>query len=120
MNGPFPTAPAATSSRFSLVLFEHEFRAWFHGSAPGAAIVYHRGYLALDRVRSHSRLDAKDASELDRLATFVLSLCEAGAGHPLQQRHGFADNSYLFVVAASRTATILYLRPPMWRTRRGR
>jgi hypothetical protein len=113
------TSPSTSASR-SLVMSEQAFRERFDASSPGATIVYHRGYLAMDRVRGHGRLNAKNSGELDRLATFVLSMSEAGAGHLLQQRHGVADYSYLFVVAVPRTATILYFRSPMRRTRHGR
>jgi hypothetical protein len=89
-----------------------EFQSWFVKASPDARRIYHRGYLALDRLHGVGQLNKRAAEELDRLATLVLSLAEAGAGHLVQKKHGNADYSYGFVVASPRLMALGRLRLP--------
>ena len=70
---------------------------WFAAAAPGDALEYHRGFLAMDRSVG-SRLGEDDRKELDRVANSLFALAGSSRGHLLQRRHGDGDYSYLFVL----------------------
>jgi hypothetical protein len=85
-----------------------DLERWFSTVEPGGTLLYHRGFLAMDR-GAGSRLGDDTRRELDRVAAAAMAMAEAGYAHLIQQRHGMGDYSYM-VVASS---------PGRWR-RRGR
>ena len=64
----------------------------------GDTIVYHRGYLALDR-GAGSRFGDDAGEELDHIATALMAMAEAGRVHLVQRRHGAFDYTYCAVMA---------------------
>ena len=84
-----------------LLVSEDKLRAWLAAAKAGDVLVYHRGVLAIDRLRFGSRLPDEDRRELDRVASRILALANAGRGHLLQRRHGTDDYTYLFVLGRS-------------------
>lgn len=83
------------------VLREPDFLTWLGRARPGDAVVYHRGFLAIDRRRVPSR-------DLNRLAQSVTNAAACGLVDLLQHRHGPDDLSYVAVArrrAVSSTAS---------------
>lgn len=72
------------------ILQEPEFLTWLGRASPGEAVVYHRGFLAIDRRRVPSR-------DLNRLAQSITNAAACGLVDLLQQRHGPDDLSYVAV-----------------------
>jgi hypothetical protein len=83
-----------------VMLTREQFEASLRQAAPGARIVYHRGYLALDRARGSSKLSEMSRRELAAVATLAMELAVRGQLHLLQRRHEDGDYSYLAVVAS--------------------
>jgi hypothetical protein len=80
-----------------LLVSEDELRAWLAPAEGGEALEYHRGALAIDRLRLGSRLPDEEREELERVARAALAIAESGNGYLLQRRHGPDDYSYLLV-----------------------
>lgn len=76
------------------------FRAWLARAKPGERLRYHRGLLALDRVKSTSPLREPERRKLAALADHASALAGQGKLHLLQKRHGDADYSYWAVARA--------------------
>jgi hypothetical protein len=70
------------------------FRGWLACAKPGERHQYHRGYLALDRVKGTTSLKEAERRKLAALADHALALAGQGKLHLLQQRHGIGDYSY--------------------------
>ena len=83
--------------RASLLLDERGLRAWLATAEAGDVLEYHHGILAIDRLVHGSRLPDQDRRQLNRVASVLMGLAEAGHGYLLQRRHGHGDYSYLFV-----------------------
>jgi hypothetical protein len=76
------------------------FRAWLTRAKPGERLQYHRGYLALDRVRGTSCLREAERRKLAAVAGHASALAGDGKLHLLQERHGHADYCYWAVARA--------------------
>jgi hypothetical protein len=100
------TSPAAQRSQ-DLALTRQQFEAWRGEAAPEDWVVYHRGYLAVDRVRGSSRLSEPARRELVAVANLALALAEQGEIHLAQRRHRDGDYSYLAVLACGRRLAAL-------------
>jgi hypothetical protein len=94
-----PTAPALPR----LLITEAGVKAWLVDARPGAALLYHRGFLLLDRQVFGSQLSVRDRTELNRVADVAMALAEAGRLRLVQRRHGDADYSYLAVASSGRS-----------------
>jgi len=77
---------------------EMEFLGWLGQAEPGEVLVYHRGFLAVDRHWA-------EGGALDRLADRVAWAAERGLADLLQHRHGPEDLSYL-AIARQHTASL--------------
>ena len=75
------------------------FRAWVVRARPGEWLEYHRGLLAIDRIKG-SALKEAERRKLATLADHALALADAGKLHLLQERHGDGDYSYWAVARA--------------------
>ncbi|WP_075220691.1 hypothetical protein [Acuticoccus yangtzensis] len=73
------TRPAAPLS-------EIELCGWIGQAAPGAALEYHRGFLALDTVAVASRLPNDQREELLRMSRRAMWAAEQGLVHLVQRR----------------------------------
>lgn len=91
MNTLVTAAPPVTP------LTEIELCAWIAQAEPGDAIEYHRGALALDRLRGMSRLAPAECERLDRLADRAFAAAEHGLVHLVQRRLGADHFSYLAI-----------------------
>jgi hypothetical protein len=80
-----------------LTITRPQFEAWLKQAAPGDRLVYHRGYLAVDRVRGSSQSSESARREFVAVANLALALAEQGEIHLVQQRHRDGDYSYLAV-----------------------
>lgn len=97
---PDPTAvrrPVAGYRSKRLTLTKQEFEAWHRQAAPGDRVVYHRGYLAVDRVRNSGGLSEQDRRELLAVAKAALVLAEQDEIHLLQRRLEPGSYSYIAV-----------------------
>jgi hypothetical protein len=74
---------------------EIEVCAWLGQAAPGDALEYHRGFLALDA--SPHGPGGHDRRELRRVARRAFWAAETGLAHLVQRRHGTDDSSYLLI-----------------------
>jgi hypothetical protein len=70
------------------------FRAWLARAKPGERLRYHRGHLALDRVKGMSSLTEAERRKLTAVADHASALAGQGTLHLLQERHGDGDYSY--------------------------
>jgi hypothetical protein len=70
------------------------FRAWLVRAKPGDRVEYHRGFLALDRIKGMSSLNDAKRRKLAAVADHALTLADWGKLHLLQERHGNGDYSY--------------------------
>jgi hypothetical protein len=70
------------------------FRAWLAGARPGQRLKYHRGLLAIDRIKGMSSLNDAERRKPAAVAGHALALADAGKLHLLQERHGNGDYSY--------------------------
>ena len=80
---------------------EIELCAWIAQAEPGAALEYHRGFLALDRTAFGRLADTPARAALGLLGSRAHDLAERGLVHLVQHRHGPEDYSY-FAVARAR------------------
>ena len=78
-------------------LTEIEFCAWIAQAAPGDVLEYHRGTLAIDRMRGISLLPPQDRARLDCLADRAFAAAEQHLVHLVQCRLGPDDFSYLAI-----------------------
>jgi hypothetical protein len=77
------------------------FRGWLARAKPGDRIEYHRGFLALDRIKGMSSLNDAERRKLAAVADQALALADGGKLHLLQERHGNGDYSYWAVARPS-------------------
>ena len=86
-------------------------------AAPGVAVEYHRGFLALDLVPQVTRLSERDRLELARVARRAWWAADRGLVHLVQRRLGPAAFAYLAVVrpkprhAAISLSSLLQVEP---------
>jgi hypothetical protein len=97
VHAPEPKS-ATVSSPARLPLTLADLERFLSTAKAGDNIVYHRGYLAMDR-GSGSRLGDDAGEELDHIATALMVMAEAGRVHLVQRRHGPYDYTYLAVMA---------------------
>ena len=69
-------------------------RGWLARAEPGDRLEYHRGFLALDRIKGMSSLNDAERRKLAAVADQALALADGGKLHLLQERHGNGDYSY--------------------------
>ena len=91
--------PVAMHGSQCLPLTRQQFEAWLRQAAPGDRVVYHRGYLAVDRVRGSTGLSEPDRRELLAVAKAAMMLAERGEIHLVQRRIEPGSFSYLAVKA---------------------
>lgn len=86
------------------VLFTDEANLcdWIAHAAPGATMLYFRGYLASDRLPSRTPFREEDRKRLVSVAKRAMQAAEAGLVHLVQRRHGPLDYAYLAVKARPR------------------
>lgn len=84
----------------SPLLTETQFCAAIGQAAPGAAVEYHRGFLAIDTVRASSALAEADRKELVRLVRRAWWAAEKNLVHLVQRRLGPDHFAYLAIVRA--------------------
>ena len=75
-------------------------RAWLARARRGERLQWHRGFLAIDRIKGTSPLREAERLKLAAVADHALALAERGVLHLLQQRHGDGDYSYWAVARA--------------------
>jgi len=75
-----------------------DLKRWLSTAEAGSTVVYHRGFLALDR-GAGSRLGDDAGEELNHIATEVMAMAEAGRVHLVQRRHGACDYTYIAVMS---------------------
>ncbi len=78
-------------------LTELELAGWIGQAAPGEALEYHRGFLALDTVEMFSRLEPAARQELVRMARRAYWAAEQGLVHLVQRRLGPDCFSYIAI-----------------------
>ena len=88
------------------------FRAWLARAKPGERLEYHRGLLALDRVKGTSSLREAERRRLAAVADHASVLAGRGKLHLLQERHGDADYSYWAVARAPSGSVVARMRLP--------
>jgi len=88
------------------------FRAWLTRAKPGERLQYHRGYLALDRVRGTTSLKEAERRKLAGLADHASALAGQGKLHLVQERHGYGDYSYWTVARAPSGSVVARMRLP--------
>lgn len=76
------------------------FRAWAIRAKPGEWFEYHRGRLAIDRVKGPSSLSEPERRKLNAVADHALALAGKGKLHLLQERHPDGEYSYWAVARA--------------------
>jgi hypothetical protein len=86
------------------------FRAWLVHAEPGERLQYHRGYLALDRVKGTTSLKEAERRKLAALADHASALAGQGKLHLLQQRHGYADYSYWAIARVPSGSVVARMR----------
>jgi len=69
-------------------------------AAPGDAIEYHRGFLAIARDPNVGKLAERERADLVRVARRAVRAAEAGLVHLVQRRLGPGEFSYLAIVRA--------------------
>lgn len=85
-----------TGPSFIPRLTEIEFCAWVTQAEPGDAIEYHRGALALDRLRSMT-LSRPECERVDRLADRAFVAAGQGLVHLVQERLGPDRFAYIAI-----------------------
>jgi hypothetical protein len=88
----------------SLILTEIELSAWLGQASPGNALVYHRGFLTMDRSRVGGQLREQDATELSRVADRAWLAAELGLADLVQRRNGPNEFTYLIVARRRKTS----------------
>ena len=102
--------PAPTSARLDRIqakapLSLGKFRAWVARAKPGERLEYHRGLLALDRIKGTSSLKEAERRKLAALADHALALAGRRRLHLLQERHRDCCYSYWAVLRAPARGT---------------
>ena len=77
---------------------EIKLMAWVDTSAPGAWLVYHDGFLAVDTTANVSSLNKPDLEDLRATASVAFRLCELGRIHLVQERLGPDRFAYVAIV----------------------
>jgi hypothetical protein len=75
-----------------------ELTAWLGRARPGDRVVYHQGFLAVDR-GSTSSLQSRERRRIDHLATAAHATAAAGHVHLVQERLATHTFRYLVVMA---------------------
>lgn len=76
---------------------ETDLCGWIGQAAPGEALEYYRGFLALDTFSQAQRLTERERAELVRVARRAWWASEQKLIHLVQRRHGADDYSYLAI-----------------------
>jgi hypothetical protein len=76
------------------------FSAWLARARTGERLEYHRGFLAVDRVKGTSALNESARRKLATVAGQASALSDQGRLHLLQERYGDRDYSYWAVARA--------------------
>ncbi len=79
---------------------ETDLCGWIGQAAPGEALEYYRGFLAMDTFSQAKRLAERERAELVRLARRAWWASEQRLIHLVQRRHGADDYSYLAIARA--------------------
>ena len=87
-------------TRPALNATDADLENWLAVAAPGDALVYYRGFLAMDRGVG-SRLGEDERRELCRVAGSAMTLVRSGHVHLVQRRHGPDDYTYIAVASRS-------------------
>ncbi len=74
---------------------------WISSAVAGQVIVYHEGFLLLDRSESTSNLSTKDRQRLNAIARRAWIACELGLVHLFSQRLGPGHFRYLAIRAVT-------------------
>lgn len=100
---PIISRPSRAAPRpEDLAITGQQFEVWLKQAAPGDRLVYHRGYLAVDRARGSGRLSEAARRELVAVANLALALADRGEIHLVQRRYRDGDYSYLAVLPCGR------------------
>ena len=83
---------------------EISFCAWVAQAEPGAAVIYHRGFLAVDAASLISKLTPDQRRALQDLAAAAWRAAEQGLVHLVQERLAPDRFAYL-AIARSRSTT---------------
>jgi hypothetical protein len=94
-----------------------ELTAWLAGAKLGERLRYHRGLLALDRIKGTSSLREAERRKLAAVADHALVLAHQGKVHLLQERRGDADYSYWAVARVPSGSVAARMRLPATATR---
>jgi hypothetical protein len=81
-----------------LPIRDAELRDRLRSASPQGRILYHRGFLALDRDPARTRLPERSRAELVRVAWRAFEAWSDGTADLVQKRHGFSDFSYFLIV----------------------
>ena len=92
-----------------VLVSEVELLGWIGQASPGETLTYHRGFLALDRLRFGGRLSLAESIELSRVADTALRAADRGLVHLVQQRNDRDDYSYLIVARDKRSGAMAAL-----------
>ena len=80
-----------------LRLTEIDLCAWIAQAEPGDVLEYHRGTLAIDRLRGMSKLPRTEVDRVDLLADRAFAAAEQRLVHLVQHRLGTDHFSYLAI-----------------------
>jgi hypothetical protein len=79
---------------------ETDLCRWLGAAAPGDQLVYHRGFLAVDRDPIAGRLTERERAELRRVARRAMLAAESGLADLVQRRNGAGDFTYVLIARA--------------------
>ncbi len=79
------------------VLDEVGLAAWIAQAAPGEALIYHRGFLAVDTIGSGQKPGSERQAALRKLASAALRAAESDLVHLVQARLGPDHFAYIAV-----------------------
>jgi hypothetical protein len=82
---------------YRLRLTETDLCGWIGQAAPGDALEYYRGFLAMDTFSQAKRMAERERAQLARLARRAWWASEQKLVHLVQRRHGADDYSYLAI-----------------------
>lgn len=80
-------------------LEERQLCDWIAAASTGDSIVYHRGYLLIDRSETFSRLIPSDRKRVNQLAKRAWIACELGLVHLFSQR--ISEDEYRYIAVKS-------------------
>lgn len=83
-----------------VLMDEAGFLGWLGQARADDALVYHRGFLAIDASSFSRRLSSAERLALGRVARRAWWAGEQGLVHLMQRRHGPEDFSYLAIARA--------------------